>query len=76
DCPERNALVARDRERYPNSPMDPFRLTFGTPSILICGDDGIAKYETEAAYLARLGLLLPGEAEAIAACSAIVNARS
>lgn len=65
DNPERNAIIESNREKYPSSPMDACRLSFGRPTIYLCGDDGVAQYETESAYLERLGLLFPGEADAV-----------
>lgn len=66
DNPERKARIESDRKRYPNSASDPCKLWYGRPGVLMTLDDFEAKYETEADYLRRLGLLLPGEEEMIA----------
>ena len=52
-------------EAHPDSLTDAYRLRFGVPTVYWVEDDWNAVYEDEADYLARLGLLLPGEAELI-----------
>ena len=66
DNPERIAHVEECRLLYPNSPMDAYRLRYGRPSTHVGFGDGLVRYESEADYLSRLDLLLPGEAELIA----------
>lgn len=64
--PAREKIIAQDLadgDCHPDYLEDAYRLTFGVPAIFFgeIMDDWVAAYEDEADYLARLGLLLPGE---------------
>ena len=55
DNPERESHIAQCGPCHPS--MDPHRLSYGKPSILILRDDFEAEYESESAYLDRLCLM-------------------
>lgn len=61
DNPERDALIERYYAEHQREPL--FRLWYGCPASLVIADDFGARYESQCDYLARLGLLLPGERE-------------
>ena len=62
DNPEREERVVTWRQDYPAiADRDAYRLSFGTPNCLMVFDDFDAVYESEHAYLERLGLLTAGE---------------
>jgi hypothetical protein len=65
DRPERRELAERWHAKHPDQShlVKMFQLYYGCPALIV--GEGLVRYETEAAYLARLGLLLPGEAELI-----------
>ena len=69
DNPAREAdidRVARKPNAQPGYREQMHQLYFGKPQMLCIRDDFDAEYETEGAYLERLGLLLDGERELIA----------
>lgn len=63
DNPERQALVAEREQEYPHMKGVHTRLYFGLPNSLMVPDDFAAVYETQAEYIERLNLWLPGEKE-------------
>lgn len=61
DNPKRKAWIKRtiNSTGYPSA--DFYVLSFGKPAVFCVPADWNAVYETEADYLSRLGLLMPGE---------------
>jgi len=60
--PERTAKVDNWRRQYPDvAGRDAYSLHRGVPACLLVRDDFYARYESEAAYLHRLGLLTESE---------------
>ena len=67
DNPEREAKVEKWREQYPEiAEREAYRLNFGEPNSLMTLDDFEAVYESECAFLERLGLITDAERRAMA----------